>query len=114
MSHVDTSTMNAVLEAFAKTVNPFGDKIIILLLDNAGWHRSGDLHTPKGLRLFFIPPYSPELSPAEPLMPLLHEAVANQLLNTLPQVQRRLSRRCIFLQHQPQTVKAACGFNWAC
>jgi hypothetical protein len=80
MSHVDTPTMNAVLQAFAKTVNPNNDKFIVLLLDNAGWHISNDLETPEGIRLYFILPYTPELSPAEPIMPLLHEAVANQLI----------------------------------
>lgn len=113
MSHVDTPTMNAVLDAFHKTVNPDNSKIIVVLLDNAGWHIAGDLEIPRNLYLYFILPYTPELSPAEPLMPLLHEAVANRLLATLPEVQERLAQRCIFLQQHPQTVKDACGFKWA-
>jgi hypothetical protein len=113
MSHVDTPTMNAVLQAFAKTVNPNNDKLIVLLLDNAGWHISNDLEIPEGIRLYFILPYTPELSPAEPIMPLLHEAVANQLIPTLPDVQKRLTRRCVFLQSHPNILKDACGFKWA-
>ncbi len=113
MSHVDTPTMSAVLEAFATTVNPLGDRIIVLLLDNAGWHTSNDLVIPQGIRLHHILPYTPELSPAEPLIPLLHEAIANIPLPTLPDVQKRLIKRCIHLQKQTQTVKDACGFKWA-
>lgn len=113
MSHVDTPTMTAVLASFAASVNPLGEKIIVLLLDNAGWHVSRELIVPDGLQLCFIPPYTPELSPTEPVMPLLREAVANQLLGTLPEVEQRLVDRCIYLQNQPQTIKGACGFRWA-
>jgi transposase len=105
--------MTAVLSGFAAIVNPLGDKIIVLLLDNAGWHVSRDLVVPEGIHLCFIPPYTPELSPAEPVMPLLREAVANQLLTTLPEVEKRIVDRCVYLQSQPQTVKGACGFKWA-
>jgi hypothetical protein len=112
-SHVDTVTMNVVLEQFVSTVNPKQDKIILLLWDNAGWHISNDLLLPPGLVLFPIPPYTPELSPAEPIVPLLHEAIANQLLTTLDQLQLRLSQRCLFLQQHWPIVKAACGFDWA-
>jgi hypothetical protein len=105
--------MSAVLQAFATTVNPLGHKILVLLLDNAGWHTSNDLDTPTSIHPYFILPYTPELSPAEPLMPLLHEAVANIPLLTLPDVQKRLVKRCVFLQKQTQIVKDACGFNWA-
>lgn len=113
MSHVDTPTMNAVLKAFAKTANPNNDKTLVILWDNAGWHISNDLEVPQGIDLYPILPYTPELSPAEPSMPLLHEAVANQLLTTLDEVQRRIVRRCVFLQSQPQIIKDACGFLWA-
>jgi hypothetical protein len=111
-SHVDTVTMNVILEQFVTTVNPKQDKIIVLLWDNAGWHIAKDLVVPPNLFLFPIPPYTPELSPAEPIVPLLHEAIANQLLTTLDQLQHRLMQRCLFLQKHWATVKAACGFDW--
>ena len=45
---------------------------------NAGWHISGDLVVPPGIELAFLPPYTPELQPAEHLWPLADEAVANK------------------------------------
>ncbi|MBD2543030.1 hypothetical protein H6G72_04010 [Planktothricoides sp. FACHB-1370] len=39
----------------------------MLAVDQAGWHRSQDLEIPVGLHLIFLPPYSPELQPAERL-----------------------------------------------
>src|SRR3712207_8341539 len=50
----------------------------ILVLDNAGWHGPEDLAVPDGISLGFLPPYSPELQPAEHLWPLLDEPVVNR------------------------------------
>jgi transposase len=38
---------------------------ILLVLDGAPNHRSGQLVVPKNVRLLFLPPYSPELNPKE-------------------------------------------------
>jgi len=32
-----------------------GGKVLVLLLDNAGWHRAKDLQVPPGLPLRFVP-----------------------------------------------------------
>lgn len=112
-SHVDIPTMQAVLDAFVATVNPEGKKLILLLLDNAGWHVSKHLQLPDSLILYRIPAYTPELSPAEPIMPLLHESLANKTLTTLEQVEANLEQRCQFLHDHTEIVKGACGFSWA-
>ena len=41
--------------------------------DNAGWHRSKKVIIPKGIEIEFLPPYSPELQPAERLWQLVDE-----------------------------------------
>ncbi|MGL4608088.1 MAG: hypothetical protein ACRCYY_00155 [Trueperaceae bacterium] len=43
---------------------------------------------------------------------MLNEAIANQLLTTLEQLQHRLVQRWLFLQQHSTVVKAACGFSW--
>jgi transposase len=112
-SYIDTVTMNVMLQQFTQTVNPDQKKLIRLLWDNAAWHRAKDLEVPADIILFPIPPYSSELSPAEAIVPLLHEAMANQFLTTLQALQNRLEQRCLFLQQHWSVVKAACGFAWA-
>src|SRR5918994_1441948 len=56
---------------------------IVLALDNAGWHGPEGLVVPDGISLVFLPPYSPELQPAEHLWPLLDEPIANRHLASL-------------------------------
>jgi transposase len=38
-------------------------KKILLVEDNAGWHRSKNVENIEGLTVEFLPPYSPELQP---------------------------------------------------
>ncbi len=48
------------------------------MLDNAGWHTQPNLSVPEGVRLVYLPPYTPELQPAETLWPLVDEPVVNR------------------------------------
>ena len=93
-----------------KELDPNNQKIIVLLLDNAGWHSSKNLVVPDGVVLEFIPAYTPELSPAEGVMPLLHEAVANECFEHLEAVEAALDERCVFLTQNPDLVRGQCGF----
>ena len=43
----------------------YPDDRIVMVLDGASWHSSGDLTVPKNIRLLPLPPYSPELTPVE-------------------------------------------------
>jgi transposase len=65
LRHVDTEHMNAFLEVLSGTVAQ--DEHIVLVMDNAGWHRSKDLKMPSNITPLFLPPYSPELNPIERL-----------------------------------------------
>jgi hypothetical protein len=48
--------MQVVLDEFKACVDPFNQKIIVVLLDNAGWHRSTRLVVAEGIVLKWIPP----------------------------------------------------------
>jgi DDE superfamily endonuclease len=111
-STVDAALLSAVLAAFAAAVGAGEGKLIVLVLDNAGWHISGDLVVPKGIELSFLPSYTPELQPAEHLWPLADEAVANKHFATLKDLDAALSERCRTLADMPEVIKAATHFAW--
>lgn len=57
--NVDTGTMNAflrILDAERKAGEQF-----VLVMDQAGWHKSKGLELPEGVTALLLPPYSPEL-----------------------------------------------------
>ena len=101
-----------VLNAFARDVGAGADKTIIMVLDRAGWHTSPKLVIPDGIRFCFLPPYTPELQPAERLWPLADECVANTPFDNLEQLTEKLDRRCNQLTDEPDIIKANTCFGW--
>ncbi|MGD0462853.1 MAG: transposase [Tepidisphaeraceae bacterium] len=43
------------------------DEHFVLIMDQAGWHKSRELKLPRGITTLLLPPYSPELNPVENL-----------------------------------------------
>ena len=48
-----------LLSAFARETGAGRERIIILALDNAGWHGPQNLRVPDGVRLVYQPSYTP-------------------------------------------------------
>ena len=63
--NVNTGTMNAFLKILDAERQP--DEHFVLIMDQAGWHRSKQLQMPDGITALLLPPYSPELNPTENL-----------------------------------------------
>ena len=85
----------------------------MVLVDNAGWHVAKRLAVPPNVVLRRLPACTPELQPAEPLWPLVREAVANQGFDTLEAMEPVLVGRCRSLIDHPEVVRGAVGFDWA-
>lgn len=62
---VNTAYMNEHLRFISEEAGPH--KHVVLVLDQAGWHVAKDLQVPDNITLLHLPPYSPELNPAERL-----------------------------------------------
>jgi hypothetical protein len=110
---VNTEWMAAALAAFARWADPEGRKLLVVLVDNAGWHIAKRLEVPANVVLHRLPPKAPELQPVEPLWPLLREAVANQGFEDLEAMEEPLAERCRWLRDHPEVVGGAVGFHWA-
>ena len=109
---VNAKAFQETLEAFAREVGAGESKTVILVIDNAGWHVSGDITPPEGIVLSFLPPYTPELQPAERLWPLTNEAVANRSFETLAELEETLEKRCLDLCEAADFVKGHTHFSW--
>jgi hypothetical protein len=109
---VNVPLFQSILDGFADTVGAGPDKTVILLLDGAGWHVSKRLRIPEGIQLCFLPPYTPELQPAEHLWPLADETVANRPFASLDELSEALDRRCSILTDDPAVIKANTNFHW--
>jgi hypothetical protein len=105
--------MGLALSEFARWADPAGEKLLVVLVDNAGWHVAKRLAVPAGVALRRLPACTPELQPAEPLWPLVREAVANRGFESLEGMEPVLAERCRWLIDHPEVVRGAVGFYWA-
>ena len=105
--------MSLALEEFARWADPSGEKLLVVLVDNAGWHVAKRLAIPANVVLHRLPACTPELQPAEPLWPLVREAVANEGFEGLEEMEPVLVERCRWLIDHPEVVRGAVGFGWA-
>lgn len=102
----------ALLRLFAEEAGAGRDRVIVLVLDNAGWHGEPGLAVPDGVRLVFLPPYSPELQPAETLWTLVDEPIVNRHIPTLDELESVIRARCAALANRPAQIHAKTGFHW--
>ena len=99
--------MQTALESFAHEYVG-EDPLEELLWDQAGFLQTGNMDVPEGIEFFALPPYTPELQPAERLWPSLHEAKANRWIRTLDHLEEILTKRIRALIKTPQMT----GYKW--
>lgn len=104
--------MNVALQQFAEYANPQAKKMIVLLVDRAGWHTSEQLALPPGVRLFPLPSYTPELQPTESAWPPIREPLANRPIETLDELESILIERCRYYMSNPAKLKQHVGHQW--
>lgn len=107
---VNAQTMSLFLEEVAQRHE---DEFVFMVMDQAGWHLAGDLIVPNNMRLMFLPPYSPELNPAEHLWEALREkCFANHVFRDLRAVERTLTAGLRALEADPKQTQSMTGFKW--
>ena len=109
---VNTALFSKLLAAFAREVGAGPNKRVVLVLDGAGWQIAKDLEIPQGIEVMFLPPYSPELQPAECLWPLTDEVIANDHFETLDEVEAAIADQCCRLADDPERLRARTLFHW--
>jgi len=84
----NTACTNVFLRELSKE---FQDDVILLCCDGAAWHKSNALMVPDNIKLFFIPPYTPEMNPIEQIWKELKKrGFKNEVFSTLEKVADRL------------------------
>jgi len=84
---------------------------ILLPLDNAAWHKSKTLKVPDNIRLFYLPPRTPEMNPIEQIWKEIRKrGFKNMLFHTLGKVIQQLCDTCNSLTNE--CVKSITGRKW--
>lgn len=82
-------------------------------MDNASWHKSAILELPGNMKVAFLPPYSPELNPAEHLWECIRENwFPNKTFKSMDAVEDTLMDALVTLENDSERVQNLTGFDW--
>jgi len=108
MPYCDTICMNLFLQ---KLSEEFPNDKIILACDCAAWHKAKKLLIPQNIRLFFLPPATPEMNPIEQIWKEIRKrGFKNEIFQSLEKVVERL---CITIcSLSPENIKSITARKW--
>ena len=89
-------------------VNPKELKVIIL--DNGAFHKAKRLKVPENIILIYLPPYSPELNPAENMWARFKRDFTNRFFNTIRKLENYMGKQVKELTKE--IVKKTCRFEY--
>ncbi len=105
---VSKEWLGLFLAEFAREV---GGRRVGLVLDGSGSHRAG-LEWPAGVVPLPLPPYSPELNPAEQVFRSLRAALANRVFADLAELEAALADRLRALWDEPAALRRLTDYPW--
>jgi transposase-like protein len=107
---MDTLTMGSFLYHVSKRHSA---EYVLMILDGAPAHRAGHLRIPENMALLRLPPYSPELNPAERLWEELREKeFANIVFDSLGAAMVQAARGLKRLETSPAALHSLTGWPW--
>jgi hypothetical protein len=114
-SGITVELFSRSLAAFAQQAGAGPSKEIVLVVDRAGWHMSRRVAIPPHVHLVPLPPYTPELQPAERLWTFSNAPLVNTRPADLDELDTLQLDRCAALQADPAlvaTIQSATHYHW--
>lgn len=106
---VNAELMQLFIDGLSKHIKPH--EHAILVLDNAGWHHAKSLMWPANVTPMYLPPYSPELNPAENLWQYLRSHhLSNQVFVDYDSMLNRVD--WAWCRLAPLRIKSLCRTPW--
>ena len=109
LPHVDTICLNRFL---ATVRDEWPDERIGIVLDGSGSHRGEKVVWPEGIVPLSLPPYSPELNPAEQVFRHLRKRLANEIFATIEELKDSLTRELRRFWADPKVVTRMTNYPW--
>lgn len=104
-----SATVNVFFDEMEKQ---FPDKHIVVVFDNAPSHRPRGIHTRKNITCIFLPPYSPELNPAERFFGEVRKSTANTIFESIDAQEEVIAEKVRGLSADVLSMKKLTGYEW--
>lgn len=106
LPYCDTDCFELWLDEFSRH-RPREFKVVVL--DNGAFHKARRLVIPPNIGLLFLPPYSPELNPAEMIWRWIKDRLGNLVFDTLEQLAAKVDAILATLSNQ--TIRSITGWE---
>lgn len=90
----------------------YSDNHILLVWDNAPFHRKKELHKMEGLTPIFLPSYSPELNPVERFYGEIRKSTANRLFRDIETQKDIIEEKVVKWMQDTNKTKKLCEYDW--
>jgi len=112
INEVGIDAMLAHLKLISDQVGP--DKIAVIVLDRASWHKSKKLNCFDNIRLLPLPTAAPELNPVEQLWQHLRDRfLANRVFEDAAAIVDACCDAWNNFVQTPNTISSLCSRRWA-
>jgi transposase len=107
MPNCNADNFQVFLNEFPRT---FEKTYKVIVLGNGAFHKAKSLIITENTGLLFLPPYSPELNPAENMRAALKRKFTNKLHHTLEEVSEFITNATAVISKD--SIKQTCGFGY--
>jgi hypothetical protein len=113
LPYANAQAMNLHLEEISSQVTQGSHAV--LLLDRAGWHQTGGkLRLPRNISLLHLPPYSPELNPAENIWQFLRQNhLSNRIFESYTDIVDACCAAWNAIVSEPKRIASIAIRDWA-
>ena len=108
LPYCETECFQLYINEFSKH-NPSELKMVVL--DNGAFHKAKKLIIPKNIVLMFLPPYSPELNPAEKIWQQIKSEFVCKTFKNILHLSKYLTRTVRKIINK-KTVKSICSYDY--
>lgn len=115
LDYMTTEKMNteSMTRFLAQVCTAHPGEFIVMILDGASSHKSKELKVPENVSLVPLPPYSPELNPAEQIWNALRRNYfANRVFDSLDAVTRQAETGLANMAADKSSMKSLTGWPW--
>lgn len=109
MPYLNSTTFQAFIHAMS-TDEQAARFYNIVITDNAGAHQAASLVMPENISLLFLPPYSPELNPAERMWHYIKERFAGTICTDLDELSAHL--KLVVGSLSNQVIASITSYEW--
>ncbi len=109
LPHVNGDWLQVYLQSLQEAV---GHERIAMVMDNAPSHKSRAVVWPEGIHPLYLPPYSPELNPAEQIFQMLRQWLANRICDSVAELEEALTQALRTFWEDPQVEVRLTDYPW--